>query len=434
VTVPRWERIGLIAVCAGALLRVIWLFVHPALNYVYSDMSLYVERAQRLATGGPLSEYDAFYPPGTHVLLAAPMALLGTGRTGLWAASALWCLMSCLAPLFAWRFARSLLGPAAGALTAAACALWPPFITYGGYFLSEIPALTFLLACLWLVDRAARIGGRRSVLSGLVAGATGGAALGVRPQLMLNVALAVAGLAARFRRHARAVGAVVVGAAAALAGVLALNAAAAGHVTGLSENGGINFFQGHCDAAVVTTGVPTGVHFYFGSPVASQRDRGRDYSFPTRVPWEETYFYGEGLRCIRRDGLPHVVTVLRNTADLTATTVPWPQVNERWSHRVVGGANRLYSFLLLPVALIGSVLLIRRRRRRGEPAPELLLLAHLALVLPSAIVFYGDPRFRVPYDFFGLALLAALVVACFRLNRVTVATPHSPTLSPHTGR
>jgi hypothetical protein len=38
---------------------------------------------------------------------------------------------------------------------------------------------------------------------------------------------------------------------------------------------------------------------------------------------------------------------------------------------------------------------------------------HLATVLLTAVVFFGDPRFRMPYDFFGLALLAAVISDAF---------------------
>ena len=37
------------------------------------------------------------------------------------------------------------------------------------------------------------------------------------------------------------------------------------------------------------------------------------------------------------------------------------------------------------------------------------MLGHLACVLATALLFFGDPRFRTPYDVFALALLAALI-------------------------
>ena len=97
---------------------------------------------------------------------------------------------------------------------------------------------------------------------------------------------------------------------------------------------------------------------------------------------------------------------------MTATTVPWPQSNEPELKEVVNITNVLYS-IALPVILFQSFLLIRRRRREGQPSGELLMLLHLACGFATAMLFLGDPRYRIPYDTFGLALLAALLADAF---------------------
>src|SRR5215203_884847 len=133
----RWDRIALVSILTGVIVRIVWgLVIHPPVDYLYSDMGAYVERAQRLATGAGLQRFDAFFPPGTHMLLAAPMTLFGTEGAGLWAGAVLWCALSASIPFLAWRLARLLLSPAAAALTASFCAFWPLYITYGGYFTS----------------------------------------------------------------------------------------------------------------------------------------------------------------------------------------------------------------------------------------------------------------------------------------------------------
>jgi len=38
-----------------------------------------------------------------------------------------------------------------------------------------------------------------------------------------------------------------------------------------------------------------------------------------------------------------------------------------------------------------------------------MLLGQLSLALVTAVVYFGDPRFRVPFDVFGLALAASLI-------------------------
>src|SRR5262249_804723 len=119
-----------------------------------------------------------------HLLLALPLKLLG-GQ--LWGASLLWWVLSSLVPFFAWRWTRQMVGPVAGAVTALCCALWPLYVTYAGFFLSETPALALLLCALWLAGRAARASGKAAILQGVLAGLAAGIGVVIRPQVALNL-------------------------------------------------------------------------------------------------------------------------------------------------------------------------------------------------------------------------------------------------------
>lgn len=417
----RWDRIALASILAGAVIRAIWgLVIHPPVDFVYSDMGEYVERAQRLATGGTLWRIDAFHPPGTHMLLAAPMKLFGTGSAGLWAGAVLWCVLSSLVPLFAWRLARLLLTPTAAALSAVFCAFWPLHISYGAYFTSETPSLAFMVAALWAGYRASREPGKLSYGLGLLAGMLGGAAIANRSQWILNLVVLAVPLLIHLRRQAAALANIVIGSIVVLGAVLLHNSAVADKFTGVSENGGLNFWMGHCDVRAVTTTDPRQNVYYFSSlPAANQLGRGGTYSFEGHFAWDQSFFYDMGLQCIRRDGLGHIRILTRNTLDMTATTTPWPQVdNENKQRSVVQASNLVYS-LLLPWIVIESVLLIRRRRAAGQPSGEMVMLAHLACVVLVAVLYFGDPRLRIPYDVFGLSLLAALIADRFSLDDTT---------------
>jgi 4-amino-4-deoxy-L-arabinose transferase-like glycosyltransferase len=287
------------------------------------------------------------------------------------------------------------------------CAVWPLFITYGGFFLSEIPSIVFLLMTLWLAMRAAEATGKAAVILAALAGLSGGAALAIRPQLVLNVAIAGWILLRRRDLRMRIAAFAGLGLLVPVVAVLAINGAAAGRFVGMSENGGLNFFQGHCPVNTVTTGNPTTGFFVFASPVVVQNNRGLDYVFPSHLAWEQSYFFRQGLRCIKKDPAGQFSVVARNVADLGITSVPWPQSEDRGLRRFVRPANFIYS-VLLPSIVVGSIFLARRKRKQGRRAGEWVLIAHLLVVLPTAVVFYGDPRFRVPYDVFGLALVGAL--------------------------
>jgi len=418
VPVNRWDRVALASVLIGIVARVVWgLAIHPPVDYIYSDIAGYVERAQRLATGVGLQRYDALFPPGTHVLLAAPMTSFGTERAGLWAGAVLWCALSAAIPFFAWRLTRLLLTPAAAALTAAFCAFWPLYITYGAFFTSETPSLAFLLASLWAGYRAVRLSGHQAVWLGLVAGLLGGVAVANRPQLVLNLAVLAVPLLFRLRRQALVLGGIVAGAAVILAGTVLHNSAAAGKLTGLSENAGLNFWIGQCDVHDVKTVDPVrNITFAFGNPVWAQLGRGGTYYFEGPLVWDQGFFYNLGLRCIEKDGIGHARIIARNVLNMTATTVPWPQVNDEEGQRgVVRASNLAYGFLL-PLIVVYSVFIIMRRRASGWSSGEAIMLLQLACVLLVAIIFFGDPRLRSTYDVFGLALLAACIADRFGLD------------------
>ncbi len=415
--VQRWDRFAVACILLGAALRAVWgLVVHPAADFVYSDMGGYVERAQRLAAGGFPNRYDAFWPPGTHLLLAGPLALFGPERAGLWAGAALWCLLSSVTPFFVWRFARLLLTPAAAALTAAFCAFWPLYITYAGFFTSETPALAFGTAALWLGYRARRARGGAAAL-GVLAGVLGGVAVANRPQLLLNLVVLALPAFLALRKQAPALLGLAVGLAVVISGVVLHNSVATGKPTGLSENSALNFWMGHCDVAEVRTNDPNqNASFTFGLPTPGQLGRGGSYTFEGKVVWDQGFFFGLGLQCVLEDGVGHTRLLARSVLDLTATTVPWPQVGDKPLPRgVVTWSNVAYC-LLLPWLVIESVFLIRRR---GLRSGEAVMLAHLGCAVVVAMLFFGDPRLRSSYDVFGFALLAALVADRFSLDGMT---------------
>jgi 4-amino-4-deoxy-L-arabinose transferase-like glycosyltransferase len=413
----RWDLAAVASVVAGLIIRIFWgLAIHPPLDYIYSDMDGYVGRAQRLVMGAGQVRYDAFFPPGTHALLAVPMTVFGTERAGLWACAVLWCALSAAIPFFAWRLARLLLTPAAAALTALLCALWPLYITYGGYFTSETPSLAFLLASLWTGYRAVRLSGRQAVWLGFVAGLLGGVAVANRPQLILNLAVLALPLLFHFRRQAMVLGGIVAGAAIILVGAVLHNSAAADKPTGLSENGGLNFWIGHCDVHDVTTTIPARhLTFKISNPVYTQLGQGGSYYFRGHLMWDQGFFYELGLRCIERDGLGHARLLAGNILNMTATTVPWPQVDEEGQRGLARVSNLVYS-LLLPLVVIYTLITIIRRGASGWSSGEAAMLLQLACALLVAIFFFGDPRVRSTYDVFGLALLAACVVDLFGLD------------------
>lgn len=401
------------AVAAGAAVRALWgLVLHQPFDHVYSDMSEYVSKAEKLALGGGLDPYDSFHPPLTYLLLAVPYRLLGVGSVGDWAAAILWVALSSAAVFFTWRLVRLLVGPATAAITALLCAFWPLHVTHAGFFLSETPALAFLSGGLWLSYRALSAPRGDWVTQGLLAGVVVGAAIAIRVQFALNLAIVVAVALASGRRNLRVFAAAAAGAAAVLAGVVAHNSLATGRVTGFDTHGGQVFFIGHCDVRKLTI-AGDGLFYIWGPPPQAQRGAGRTYAFTDHVPWDEGFLYKGGLECIRDDGVAHLGLLVRSVSDMTATTMPWPQSNEPRLREVVTISNFLLT-LLLPLVVVAGVVLARRRPRAWL-AGEAQLLMHLSPFVLVAVLFaLGEPRYRTPYDLFALALLGAALATLLR--------------------
>lgn len=421
----RWARVALAAVALGTVGRgILGLWFHPPFNYLYSDAAGYYARAVKLVTGAKLNRFDTFYPPGTHILIALPLKLFGTGRAGAWATAVLWFVLSSAVPFLAWRFSLRVMSARAAAVTAILVAAWPLFVTFGAFFMSDIPSLFFLLLTLVLAFKVREAAGWQRVVLGVAAGVAAGITIAMRPQVVVNVVLAIGTMLAA-RRSARVAVAVALGLALPLVPVLALNAHAAGKFVGLGEAGGMNFFQGHCPVRGITTEEAGVGLLTFASPVVVQQNRGRDYVFMGHMAWDQGFMIRQGLDCIKKDGIKHVEVLARNIADMGATSVPWPPSNEQPMRWFVKPANIIYSWSISAVVVFAFAYAFDRRRAERRAAGyagqargtsgtyafggTMLVIAHLLCLLPFAIVFDGDPRYRMPYDVFGLGLVAILV-------------------------
>jgi hypothetical protein len=395
-----------VCVVLGGALR-LWfaLVAHPPLDHVYSDMRAYVAVATNFASGAGLDRYDVFQPPGTSWLLSAPLWLFGAGRSGLWGAAVLWALLSAATIFFAWRLVATVASERAGVVTAFLVAVNPLFIINAGYFLSETPAIALLTASLWLGYSAREHSGRGALARAVAAGLVGGAAVTVRPALVLNLAvLALPWLmlpALRRRLAALAAGAVVV-----IAVGVAYDSAAAGRLSGLGENAGITFLQGQCDTDIVSGGRPERP-YVFRTPPAAQRGGSRNFDFPGHAIWDQSFYFDRSFDCIDDDGLGHLRIEARSLWEMTVPIVPWPAYDEHDLRPVAEAANDVY-IALLAGALV--VLLVLYRRGTTVPGTRTLLL-QLACCIPVALIFFGDPRFRMPYDVFGIGLVALAALA-----------------------
>jgi hypothetical protein len=435
----------LLALVAGAVHRGWFVFyANPPSMFLWSDMLGYVERAARLADPRvQLGPFDAFYPPGTHVLLAPFFYFATSPQAALAACESLWFFLAVLTLVAVGLIANRLFKHALAAFVAVNL-VWThwAFSVYTGFFTSETPFAFFmcasLLASLWARELPTeRHWGRDAGYAG--AGLLAGIAASIRPQFFIQavlMGLPLIGLSS-FVGHVKALvrkgserpkepwfrwrEAIALGVMFTLPCVatMKLNSHAMGKPWGMSGNAGLNFYQGHCDVVQVhMEGMWVVAPPRIQRMLSEKRDPERKVVHE-RQGWDNKYFFNLGRRCIRKDSWLHLKRISTNVLDLFATTEPWPS-NQGEFRKVTALSNTIYCYALFAIVPIASWLARRRWAERW-------LLLQLACALPVGILFYGDPRYRIPYDIFGMLLVTGIVMTALKLRRdETVAQASGP--------
>jgi hypothetical protein len=423
----RWlleQRWGIAAFVAALVVRLHWnLEVHPPADYIYSDMNGYLQRANTIfAEGWSPREYNAFYPYGTHVFLFALQAVFG--REAYPAMASVYAVLGAgivwMSHALACRVSRHRWVPGALALV---LVFYYPLISLGGYFLSEIPFSFCLVAStlflLRVVDR-----GRR--LDALVLGVFVALAFTLRPQVMLSVAfVGLFWLVAR--RHLPRL--TVRHFAIAMIPVLAIMAFSSWrlhHHTGryglISENGSFNRVFGRChnNKIVALPDQPGRSRTSFGPPPFIQLAHRQEVlpdQWPRLDPALELEFEYRGYigdaeihrayiqRCIEATGWRGQVDyALVHVALLVRYNVMWPDSGRPQWRALARAWNGWFHHLFAIPALFA---LITIARPRSHPRLALVSL-HAVAVVVLAVLYFGDVRFRAPYD--PIIMLMALEV------------------------
>lgn len=407
--VPRMDRLTrwmwrITAV--GSLIRVVFvLTVHRPIDFDYSDMHSYIERARQMATPGFHSSiYDWYYPSGTAFFISIWLRLCGEHAGYLVAGVVQALLASVEIPLVFFATARFFSKPVAlGA--AALFAFHYLSIGYAGFFMSENYLTIGLIgACaLFVPERPLRL---------LAAGLMLGLGAWAKSQAVLLAPLWALVLLWRGKR---------LGAGLLLAGCLGVVVPVSIYVsvknhqpTFISYNGGQTFALAHCPIREIWYSDPishTGAMFTL--PVQNQRFERGDVeaswgSAHYTQPFSNSKFYmGEGFNCIKRYPKHFLRQVFYHLADTFcgppwSLTMPWP--DSHTAFRPFSLVSNLFvSVLCAPLAFVGLWW------RRREVAMWLYFGLPVLSVLATAVLFHGDSRFRCPYDFcFFIAACAAI--------------------------
>jgi hypothetical protein len=406
---PREVTIGVFALAFAV--RLAWaLRVQSPLTAVFSDMGGYVERAQWLIAGTTPTDPGAvvFYPWGAHCFIGLELALFG--RNAPVAIAVVHAIVgavpaACVVPLTL----RLLPSLAAAAAAGAIVALWQPQVVYVGFFLSEIWFSAAIALQALLSARRAKRG--RSLAVGLLSAT----AFVVRPQFLLTWLVDTAAhVASRFRRRgAREAGVVLAWLGVPMVLALAMSSARLHHLSGhwglISDNANLNRLFADTDVCrvestfVSATGKRFGMHF--APPAKPPCDEADVVRFDGYIGDARIL---DAIRRGRLRGVSWTDRLLRagsNVALLVVKNQLFPEngyTESRFRTDLQRGFASALLYGFLPLSVVGLVL--------GRPDRlKLLALANFAAVAVAAARYYGEARYRVPYDPF--VILFAVVGA-----------------------
>jgi hypothetical protein len=386
--------------------RLLWVgLVESPFDNIWSDMGGYVQRALQAAygKGDPAPQFVSLYPPGTHWILAAQMLVIGWKRHAafllfhcMWGALVAPCMM-----LLAERIVRPRwIAIAFGVLVA----VWQPLLAFSGYFSSEQFDAALLAMSSWLLVRHVETGRNAIAL-----GVSTALAYLVRPPVLVTVAmLGVIAVVMTVRRPAgpprlrpwRLTLALSI-----LAVTVALGAVRYHSITGhyglISDNGAMARFFADTDYGKVRS---SDQGYFFEPPAKVQAGERRELLV--------TGYVGQpaALELARAKEVQHMTKVARirrfawNVSLLFVGNDLWPEnahLGARWRRVFNDVAKNTMLAVVCPLALLGALSCAWRRR------PALVVaVAQVLTALVVAGLYFGECRYRVPWD--GFFLLLAL--------------------------
>jgi hypothetical protein len=409
--------IGLAVFGIALLVRLVFVCrFHPPGDFVFSDMSVYQQRAENLLSGNT-SAWDTFTPVGYPALLAAIYALGGSALAMGVLQAVLGAATAALAALLA---LRTLGRPLLGWIVGLACALHVPGVLYAGYLLTETVFAFLLVAACWLLAVAVERRSTRALLGcALGLGLVLGAAATVRPNLLLFMPLLPLllwlGLEQRWRRALLVFAVTLAGFGLPVSVAIARNTRLLGRPASLGTNGGLNFYLNLADVRGVRFKERRAVHRITPIPNLLRFPRDEDEEAVFVPFYDDAYFYQRGLALLRQQPSRLVLRGASNLAEAAGMGGQgyWPEADTRLTRR----HRRAFFMAAMLPSLAGALLLgARRRWAARENLPLLAAAGLVASNLVTVLFFLGDPRMRVPFDALIVLLAAAGYLWLYELS------------------
>jgi len=400
------------------VIRLVWnLAIHPPGNFITSDMrSYWLQSSAMLNAPWRKDGSTIFFPYGTASLLTTIRAIFGPNNH-VALAIAYACLGTLLVPLVYYLAERLTKARHLPRIAALVTCFYYPFISYGGYYLSELPFAVCVTATafysLRLMDKGR---GRDAFFLGIVM------ALGAtfRPQLLLSIPLLFAIWIFRRRVWSGFQASHWLRIALPVALVAVFSVARFHYHTGrmgfISGNAALNYAFGRCHALTIESKAPNYFSSFSPPPMGYLEHRDTRYrdAFIRLDPalgaklslrgtmWTPETFADVTRKCIEKTGYARQIRyALMHVIMLWGFNNAWPDSGEDLYRYIMLFAVVLHNIVFLPPTIIMLFAAFRRAFFRHA-----LLGVHIAALVVVAIVYFGDVRYRMPYD--GLIIVLGL--------------------------
>jgi TolB protein len=393
------SRLYLALLLAGVLLRLAVFFVVAAPGQPpFSDMRYYAEVGEKLFQGEALDSYEQYYMPLGLSYLYAFVRLLGADPTvTLPLFNICLDLLSCL---LIGRLATVLVSRSVAPWAFGAACLYPPFVLQSGFMLTETPFLFLgLSAYYWYVS--AVTSRQHTFTPGFLAGLSFALAILFKTNLWLLIPIIlVASLVKRALRCSRTF---VVGA---ICGLVLCNGLVKPSTPSFSlasvnqsiANASVNLYLGRTYARYLVSSYKEKSQWVHNTPPALFFKNKNAPIIVNHSPLDGWFF----IEATGRYVWEHKMTLLSYSAehvlDALGLVPYWPLVETRLAF--IDAPLRLgIVFVVMLPALVSFCLLLKSRAR-------LLVALPLVAILLVSMVFFGSPRYRMPYDGYLLILAA----------------------------
>jgi hypothetical protein len=443
---------GLLFVTILALaVRLVWdLVVHRPLDFAYSEMGGYLDRANEMIDHRWVpAPYLTLYPWGTHAFIW--LVKLVFGRNNGAALGVAFASVGALAVGYCYALAaRFAPRPRVRHVVGFILVFYYPWISLGGYALSELP---FLLCVSASTFHSLRLADRGRAGDAWWLGIWLGLGAAVRPQMLVAAAFLAIHFVLRRRAWKGFRPGLAVRAALPLALVLAFSSARIHWHTGawaaksavldskgsavrsfvasvapstwrtgewglISKNGPLNAVFGRCHNTGLNANTK-GARGFFGPPaLGALLGYAKEHPDPlfTLDPalgvtlaieghmWDTEPNRKLAAQCVKKTGLwRQVKYMVTHVVLLWGYNIIWPDQGQKIGYRLTMGIFCVtHSIVILPPAALAMIGAFRRRRAR-----TMLLALQVWSVIVTSMLYFGDTRYRAPYD----GVLTVLAVA-----------------------